>query len=273
MTMVEPFLVAGLAALFDDGVPAPQPGEPLPAYWHLAACATPATTSDLGPDGHPRSGILMPPDHLPRRMFAGGNLEVAQPIHVGEHLEDQAFVEETRNKIGRSGPLRFVTVAHRLLREDGTVVHVERQRVVYRAASEANALPPDPRPQHVRQERLLTPGPGALRATLCADPVALQRFSALTSNAHRIHYDHPYVTTVEGYPHLVVHGPLLLLSLLELLRLDDARRQVTEVEFTASAPVFCGDEVQLTGTPDGDHVTLQAVANGHPAMIAKVKLA
>jgi 3-methylfumaryl-CoA hydratase len=271
--IVEPFLVTSLAALFDDGLPAPQPGDPLPPYWHLAAGAKPAATTDLGPDGHPRSGILTPPADLPRRMFAGGSLHVAEPIHVGEHLEEQAFVEETRNKIGRSGPLRFVTVANRLVREDGTVVHIERQRIVYRAASAEPATVAEPRPPHVRQERLLTAGPGALRATLCADPVALQRFSALTSNAHRIHYDHPYVTTVEGYPDLVVHGPLLLLSLLELLRLDDPSRQVTEVDFTASSPAFCGDEVELTGTPDGDSVSLRASVKGKVAMTVNVLLA
>jgi 3-methylfumaryl-CoA hydratase len=271
--IIEPFLVAALAALFDDGLPAPQPGEPLPAYWHLAACATPAATSELGPDGHPRSGIIAAPADLPRRMFAGGSLQVAEPIHVGERIEGQAFVEETRNKIGRSGPLRFVTVAHRLVREDGTVVHVERQRIVYRAPSAEIATAADPRPPHTRQERLLTPGDGPLRATLCADPVALQRFSALTSNAHRIHYDHPYATTVEGYPDLVVHGPLLLLSLLELLRLDDPTRRVVEVDFTASAPAFCGDEVALRGTADGDQVSLQAVVKETVAMTVTARLA
>ncbi|HEX3823670.1 MAG TPA: MaoC family dehydratase N-terminal domain-containing protein [Mycobacteriales bacterium] len=271
--IVEPFLVASLAALFDDGLPAPQPGEPLPPYWHLAACATPAATTELGPDGHPRSGILTPPADLPRRMFAGGGLQVAQPIHVGEHLEEQAFVEETRNKIGRSGPLRFVTVAHRFLRNDGAVVHVERQRIVYRAARADTATATEARPPHVRQERLLTPGSDRLRATLCADPVALQRFSALTSNAHRIHYDHPYVTTEEGYPDLVVHGPLLLLSLLELLRLDDPSHRVTDVDFTASAPAFCGDEVELIGTPDGDQVVLQALIEDTVAMTVNARLA
>jgi 3-methylfumaryl-CoA hydratase len=206
-------------------------------------------------------------------MFAGGSLQVARPIQVGESLEEQAFVEETRNKIGRSGPLRFVTVAHRLLREDGSAVHVERQRIVYRGAVAATASAAAVRPPHVRSERLLTVDAGALRGTLCADPVSLQRFSALTSNAHRIHYDHPYATGVEGYPDLVVHGPLLLLSLLELLRLDDPTRRVIEVDFTASAPAFCGDEVALRGTVDGDQVSLQAVVKETVAMTVTARLA
>jgi 3-methylfumaryl-CoA hydratase len=269
--IVEPFPVSSLAALFDDGLPAPQPGEPLPPYWHLAACATPAATTDLGPDGHPLHGILMPPPDLPRRMFAGGSLHIERPLVVGESVEEQAFVEETRNKIGRSGPLRFVTVARRLV-DGNTTVHVERQRVVYRPADDTVAAPVASRAPGFRRERLLTPDAGSLRATLCADPTALQWFSALTSNAHRIHYDHPYVTQVEGYPDLVVHGPLVLLSLLEVLRLADLGRAVTDVDFTASAPVFCGDEVELTGTPNDDTVRLEAKRGGVVAMAATVQL-
>jgi 3-methylfumaryl-CoA hydratase len=273
LVTVEPFLVNALSALFDDGLQAPKPGEPLPPYWHLAACATPAATQVLGVDGHPRTGVVTPPEDMPRRMFAGGSLRVEQPLLVGERLEHGAMVADTTNKIGRSGPLRFVTVVHSLKRDNGTVAQIDRQRIVYRAANGVMASESMPRPPHVRRERLLTFGPGALRGTLCADPVALQRFSAVTSNAHRIHYDHPYATTVEGYPDLVVHGPLVLLSLLELLRLDYPSRRVTDVDFTASAPVFCGDEVTLTGTPDGDTVTLEAQVGGHVAMKAIARLA
>ncbi|HVU60117.1 MAG TPA: MaoC family dehydratase N-terminal domain-containing protein [Mycobacteriales bacterium] len=268
--IVEPFLAAGLAALFDDGLPAPQPGEPLPAYWHLAACATPAASRDLGADGHPRTGILVPPADLPRRMFAGGSLHIDRPLVVGERVEHSAAVVDTSDRQGRSGPLRFVTVEHTFSRAEGAA-QVERQQIVYRAPTESLAAAPG-QPRHSTQERLLTPGPGAMRAQLCADPVALQRFSALTSNAHRIHYDYPWATGVEGYPDLVVHGPLLLLALLELLRLDDPHRQVTDVEFTASAPVFCGEEVELTGTPDGDRVVLCARSRGQVAMTATAAL-
>jgi 3-methylfumaryl-CoA hydratase len=273
MITVEPFVVTALATLFDDGLPAPQPGEPLPPYWHIAACAAPAATQALGIDGHPKTGIVTPPDDLPRRMFAGGSLRMEAPVIVGEQLEHAAQVADVTNKVGRSGSLRFVTVVHTLTRADGAVAQIDRQRIVYRAASGATEPDAAPRPPHVRQDRLLTPGPGALRGTLCADPVALQRFSAVTSNAHRIHYDYPYATTVEGYPDLVVHGPLLLLALLELLRLDYPSRQVTDVDFTAAAPVFCGDEVALIGTPDGDDVTLQAQVGGHVAMTAIAQLA
>ncbi|HVW80482.1 MAG TPA: MaoC family dehydratase N-terminal domain-containing protein [Mycobacteriales bacterium] len=271
--IVEPFLAAGLAALFDDGLPAPQPGEPLPAYWHLAACATPAATGDLGADGHPRAGILVPPADLPRRMFAGGSLHIDQPLVVGERVEHSAAVVDTRDKQGRSGPLRFVTVEHSFAGALGDSAQVERQRIVYRAPGDPAARPVA-RPvgsgaPHAQPHRLLTPG-GPLRGTLRADPVALQRFSALTSNAHRIHYDYPWATGVEGYPDLVVHGPLVLLALLELVRLDDPHRQVTDVEFTASAPVFCGDQVELSGTADGDQLILQATVRDQVAMTATI---
>jgi 3-methylfumaryl-CoA hydratase len=270
---VEPFLTAALATLFDDGLRAPRPGEPLPPYWHLAACAVPAATSSLGADGHPRTGVITAPDDLPRRMFAGGSLHIEQALLVGERVEPDASIADTTDKVGRSGKLRFVTVVNSLSRGDGTVAQTDRQRIVYRAASGVAAPEPTPRPPHVRRERLLTPGPDALHGTLCADPVSLQRFSAVTSNAHRIHYDYPYATTVEGYPDLVVHGPLILLALLELLRLDLPSRRVTDVGFTASAPVFCGDEVTLVGTPDGDAVGLQAQVGDTVAMTATVQLA
>jgi 3-methylfumaryl-CoA hydratase len=270
---VEPFLVTALAALLDDGLPAPQPGEPLPPYWHIAACATPASTQLLGIDGHPRTGVVTPPEGLPRRMFAGGSLRIEQPLIVGERLDHGATVADATNKLGRTGALRFVTVVHTLTRTDGSVPQIDRQRIVYRAGTGVAASESMPRPPHVRQERLLTRGPEPLRGTLCADPVALQRFSAVTSNAHRIHYDHPYATTIEGYPDLVVHGPLVLIALLELLRFDYPSRRVTDVDFTSSAPVFCGDEVELVGTPDRDQVMLQAWVAGHVAMTAVAQLA
>ena len=270
---VEPFLVNALAALFDDGVPAPQIGEPLPPYWHLAACVTPYPSRELGVDGHPREGIMTPPADLPRRMFAGGSLQIDEWLLVGETIGDAVFVADTTDKVGRSGRLQFVTVVHELCRDDDVVSQREEQRIVYREPTIDRPGERPVRAPHVRVERLLTPGSKPLSATLCADPVSLQRFSALTSNAHRIHYDHPYATEVEGYPDLVVHGPLVLLSLLELLRLEVSRRAVKSVDFKASAPVFCGDEVELLGTPNGHSTVLEAKVAGAVAMSATVELA
>lgn len=284
---VDPFPVAALAALFDDGLAAPGPGDPLPPYWHYAACAVPPPSGVLGPAGHAVTGpgAAAPPPGLPRRMFAGGRLRLAsgvpgRGVWVGEELERTERVIASTDKLGRSGPLRFVTVAYRLSRPDGTEVLAEEQDIVFRAAA-TPVPPPDrtvPPPEHAvpppggeagRGALLTRHGP--LRAGFLAGPVALQRFSAATSNAHRIHYDHPYVTAVEGYPGLVVHGPLLLLSLLELIRLDLPGRAVTTVAFTARSPVFAGDEVALgTELSDGGAALTARHANGRIAVSCDV---
>ncbi|HUA30283.1 MAG TPA: MaoC family dehydratase N-terminal domain-containing protein [Streptosporangiaceae bacterium] len=253
---VDPYPVAALAALFDDGLPEPGPGDPLPPYWHLAACAVPPPTGALGADGHPRSGLISAPPGLPRRMFAGGRLAAPAPTRVGERLDRTQRVTASADKQGRSGPLRFCTAESVFRRPDGDVVLVEQQDVVYRAGARDAATidrGTDAPAGERAPERLLTRPGEPLRAVFRADAVALQRFSAATANPHRIHYDHPYVTSVEGYPGLVVHGPLLLLSMLELIRLDLPGAVVTGVRFRAQAPVFAGDAVDLSGErrPDG----------------------
>ena len=257
---VDPYPVAALAALFDDGLPEAGPGDPLPPYWHLAACAVPPPTGALGPDGHPRSGLVTAPPGRPRRMFAGGRLSALGTVRVGERLDRTQRVTASTDKQGRSGPLRFSTAESVFRRPDGDVVLVEEQDIVYRAAgavapAPARAQAPAPARAGLGDEpgRLLTRAGQPLRAVFRADAVALQRFSAATANPHRIHYDHPYVTSVEGYPGLVVHGPLLLLSMLELIRLDLPGLVVTGVRFQARAPVFAGDTVDMAGErqPDG----------------------
>jgi 3-methylfumaryl-CoA hydratase len=251
LVAVDPYPVAALTALFDDGLPAPGPGDPLPPCWHLAACAVPPPTGALGPDGHPRSGLVTAPPGRPRRMFAGGRLSAPGTVRVGERLDLTQRVTASADKQGRSGPLRFCTTESVFRRADGDVVLVEEQDIVYRAAGAGTAAPAQAPPARAGlgggPGRLLTRPGDPLRAVLRADAVALQRFSAATANPHRIHYDHPYVTSVEGYPGLVVHGPLLLLSMLELIRLDLPGLVVTGVRFRAQAPVFAGDTVDLSG--------------------------
>jgi 3-methylfumaryl-CoA hydratase len=272
-TVIDPFPVAALAALFDDELDAPGPGEPLPPYWHLAACAAPAPTTALGPDGHPADGPVAAPPGLPRRMIAGGRLRVHLPVHVGERLSRQTRVARSVSKRGRSGPLRFVTLESRLARPDGQLALVEEQDIVYRTpASRAEAVAPRPAAPAAPGPLLAPCGP--LQAGFRADAVALHRFSAATSNPHRIHFDYPYVTSVEGYPGLVVHGPLLLLSLLELVRLDLPSRVVSAVSFLARAPVFADDAVLLAGEPKGpDALALIACDSlGHMAMTCTVTL-
>jgi 3-methylfumaryl-CoA hydratase len=271
LVAVDPYPVAALAALFDDGLPESGPGDPLPPYWHLAACAVPPPTGVLGPDGHPRSGLVTAPPGLPRRMFAGGRLSALGAVRVGERLERTQRVTASTDKHGRSGPLRFTTAESVFRRPGGDVVLVEEQDIVYRAAGAPSARGAGPGAGDGGDAGDGSDGPGPLltrlgeplRAVFRADAVALQRFSAATANPHRIHYDQPYVTAVEGYPGLVVHGPLLLLSMLELIRLDLPDVVVTGVRFRAQAPVFAGDAVVLSGErhPGG---VVRLAASGAP---------
>jgi 3-methylfumaryl-CoA hydratase len=254
---VDPFPVAALAALFDDGLQAPGPGDPLPPYWHLAACEVPPPTGELGPEGHSHAGPVTPPPGLPRRMFAGGRLRLAGQVLVGDRLDRVTQVIASTDKRGRSGPLRFVTVEDRMARSGGGEALTDEHDIVYRPAAPGPSQPPAGGDSGAA-DPAMAPGPGSsqgrllarrgpLRAGFQAGPVALQRFSAATSNAHRIHYDHPYVTRAEGYPGLLVHGTLLLLALLELVRLDLPDRVVGAVSFRAHSPVFAGQEVTLAG--------------------------
>jgi 3-methylfumaryl-CoA hydratase len=275
---VDPYPVAALTALFDDGLPEAGPGDPLPPYWHLAACAAAPPSGVLGADGHPGDGPISAPAHLPRRMFAGGRLQAVGQVRVGERLTRRTRVTAAADKEGQSGPLRFVTVETVLSRPDGEIVLVEEQDIVFRAATAAAptaAAPTAPAtPGPADPGPLLTRGAGPLHALLRAGPVALQRFSAATSNPHRIHYDHPYATAVEGYPGLVVHGPLLLISLLELIRLELPGRAVETVTFQARSPVFAGEAVDLAGDMEsGDQVSLAARhADGRIALTCEVTL-
>src|SRR6202042_2210085 len=193
---VDPYPVAALTALFDDGLPEAGPGDPLPPYWHLAACAVPPPTGALGPDGHPRSGLVTAPPGRPRRMFAGGRLSALAAVRVGERLDRTQRVTASTDKQGRSGPLRFSTAESVFRRPDGDVVLVEEQDIVYRAAGAPAPAPA--RAQAPAQARPRAPArggggggggrggwpPGApqpLGAVFRADAVALQRFSAATA--------------------------------------------------------------------------------------------
>ena len=270
LTTVQPFLVDSLVALFDDDLPPPRLGDPLPPYWHLAACAAPMPSRQLGSDGHPTAGILTPPPDLPRRMFAGGRLTISHHLRVGEAVEQLDRITGTTDKTGRSGRLRFVTVESEFRRADGVTAMVEQRDIVYREATSRTSVvnPREPSPT----SRLICFDSEPLRAELQADPVALQRFSALTSNAHRIHYDHPYATSVEGYPDLLVHGPLLLLSLLELTRRHCDDRSVSRISFTAMAPIFVNDSVLLAGVEAANgSIELNAIAHNTTAMTAHVE--
>jgi 3-methylfumaryl-CoA hydratase len=259
--VLAPGPAAGLAGLFDlDPVPA---GEALPPLWHWVYFLERPKRSQIDTDGHPVRGSFMPPVDLPQRMFAGGRAEFLAPLRVGEAAVRKGMVASERKTDGRSGPLVFVTVRYEISGAAGLAV-VEEQDIVYRFPASGHAAePPPPAPVPA------TPW----RSSLQPDPALLFRFSALTYNGHRIHYDRPYATEVAGYPGLVVHGPLVALSLLELARAREVDRPVKRFSFRARRPLFDDGPITLTGAPapSGDSAELAAYSSqGQVAMTAEV---
>ncbi len=242
-------------------------GDPLPLGWHWLCFHDAVRSSELAPDGHEERGKFMPAIDLPRRMWAGGHLRQLRPVVLGEPATLMSKVKDVKEKEGKSGRLVFITVAHTLTQLSGPCVE-EDQVIVYREAEPrgggrmarrrpAPAAPAAPTPAPLR--------PPIWRETFLPTPVTLFQFSALTYNAHRIHYDHPYATEQEGYPGLLVHGPLTA-----LLLLDAAQRNMSapirSFRYRAMAPLFAGQPITLVGR-GADGV---ASAGGNGATVAKI---
>jgi 3-methylfumaryl-CoA hydratase len=256
--------VQAAAAMLDDTTTAFAPGSPLPPLWHWFFFLPRTPQLQLGADGHPGRGGFLPPIELPRRMFAGARLQFRKPLVIGRPARRQSLIRDIAAKEGKTGRLAFVTVAHRI-HQDGELGIVEEQDIVYREpggpvrAPEPCALPPAPA--------------GAWTRVLTPEPSLLFRFSALTFNTHRIHYDRIYATAVEGYPGLVVQGPLVAVLLLELVRFH-ARRPVTAFAFRARAPLFDLAPFRLLGVPGDHQVTLEAQGpDGQTTLTASADLA
>ena len=236
--VVEHGPVAALAALLDDDTPRPGPGEALPPLWHWVALPRWTDSSELGLDGHPRRGSFLPPVELPRRMFAGGEVVLHSPVTLGSTVRRESIVSSVQAKSGRSGPMVVVVVETSLYDEGGALLVEERQDIIYRlaGATATAAMPRDMAPTGMPVSRI-----GPWEAALATDPVTLMRFSAATANAHRIHYDWPYATVVEGYPGLVVHGPFMTLALAELVRIEQPDARVRRLTHRNRQPLFCGE--------------------------------
>ncbi|MFH8570506.1 hypothetical protein [Streptomyces sp. NPDC017993] len=246
-----PAPVAALSAVLDLPEPVATAGQPLPPLWHWLHFLTWPRQSELGPDGHLRDGHFLPPLPERRRMFAGGRLEIRTPLTTGRPAEQTSRVVKVQAKKGRSGGLLFVTVRHELS-QDGDVRVAEEQDIVYRSGGGAPvqaALAVDP----AAEPR--SDAPWQLPWT--TDPAVLFRVSALTANAHRIHYDAPYVTGIEGYPGLVVHGPLLALMMLEVVRRQAPERTVRTLSYRLLKPAFCGEQLLACGEPSDEGVRLR----------------
>ncbi len=242
--------VRGLAATLDDGNPVPGPGDPLPPLWHWLYFLPQARRGEIGPDGHPMRGGFLPPVPLPRRMWAGGRLRWSDAIRVGDAIERVSRVADVTSKSGKSGDLVFVLVEHRVSTARGLAL-VEEHDIVYRQAPAPGTAAPTPPAARTDE---------TWSARIVPDAVLLFRYSALTFNGHRIHYDRRYVTGVEGYPGLIVHGPLIATLLVELLRARLPQATPASFSFRAISPLFDIAPFEVCGKPsdDGKQVDLWA---------------
>jgi 3-methylfumaryl-CoA hydratase len=242
------------ATLDHPEVPVP-PGTPLPALWHWLYFLPHHRQSVIGADGHAHRGEFHPPVPLQRRMWAGGRLQWAtgNPLKVGDTVQRVSRIASVTHKAGRSGELVFVVVRHEVHNTQGLALQEEHD-IVYRAA----AQPGDPVPPPTAAE----PG-AAWQRTVVPDDVLLFRYSALTFNGHRIHYDRRYVTEIEGYPGLVVHGPLIATLLADLLRRQAPTAALKRFEFKAVRPTYDLHPFQLNGQPSADGRSVRLWAQDH----------
>jgi 3-methylfumaryl-CoA hydratase len=249
-------LVRGLRATLFMEIGEPKPGDaaPFTTHWCLAQPVFPA--SELGPDGHPARGGFLPPVPLPRRMWAGGELEFLDSLRVGDETTRTSRISDVSMKTGSTGVLCFVSVEHQITTPRGTALR-ERQDIVYRdvPATQPPAKPPAPPPAAQHRESHM------------ADPVLLFRYSALTFNGHRIHYDRDYVTRVEGYPGLIFHGPMQAAFLVEFAARLHGGAAPKKFSYRGVQPLFEGSEFSINANKTDSGMELwTANSAGQPTM-------
>lgn len=250
-----------LSATLDREDPEPRIGDSLPPLWHWLYFLPRHRQSELAPDGHAKRGGFLPPVPLPQRMWAGGRFEFHRPLHIGERITRVSRIADVTHKQGRTGDLIFVVARHEISGGEGLAV-VEEQNLVYRGHSDSAPAPPAAPFSHLWER------------TICADDILLFRYSALTFNAHRIHYDRRYAVEIEGYPGLVVHGPLIATLLLDLLRRNLPQAEVSRFSFRAVSPLFDTTPFAICGQPEGNRIRLWAKnESGGLAMDASAVLA
>lgn len=230
-----------LAATFDRDDPPLKNGDPIPPGWHWYYFPEVVKLCETGPDGHKAKGGFMPPVPLPRRMWAGVRMRFDRPLRVGETARRVSTIADVAPKSGRSGTLCFVTVRHEIFGEDGLATY-EEHTTVYREA-DAGSAADAPAPREAPD--IETVWSREIEPT----PVLLFRYSALTMNSHRIHYDRDYVTGVEGYPGLLVHGNLITTLLLDLFRRARPEATLRTYAVRALAPLFDGTPFTVAGAP------------------------
>jgi len=252
---ITPTPFAALSATLDREATRPADGNPLPPLWHWLYFLPLHRQCELGADGHARRGGFLPPVPLPRRMWAGSQFTFHHPLRVGDVLERTSTIHDVTEKTGRTGKLVFVKVRHEIRRKDESAIALtEFHDIVYREAARSDDIAPPPKaaPTTSRWEKKWVP-----------EDVLLFRYSALTFNGHRIHYDRRYVTEVEGYPGLIVHGPLVATLLLDLLRHQMPHAQVLRYEFRAVRPVFDIHPFHVCGEPAANGKTIRLWAKDH----------
>jgi 3-methylfumaryl-CoA hydratase len=250
-------LVKGLRATLFQEIGEPKAGDaaPFTVHWCLAQPVFPM--SELGPDGHPTRGGFLPPVPLPRRMWAGGELEFLDTLRVGDEPKRVSRISDVSLKSGSTGTLCFVSVQHEVTTTRGLAIR-ERQDIVYReltgaSAAPAKALPAPPVAKH--------------RESHVSDPVLLFRYSALTFNGHRIHYDHDYVTKVEGYPGLIFHGPMQAAFIVELAAKLRGGKAPKKFSYRGVQPLFAGGEFSVNANENGEGLELwTANSEAQPTM-------
>ncbi|TDE41137.1 FAS1-like dehydratase domain-containing protein [Antarcticimicrobium sediminis] len=262
---IAPFPSNALAATLNRDDSEYIAGSALPPLWHWLHFLPIFKLSDAGYDGHAALGGFLPPVPLPRRMWAGSRLNFHAPMCIGRVLKKVSTVRSVKAKNGRSGPLVFVTVGHQVF--DGDTLGIDEEHdIVYRHPPSPDAPAPVP-PR--------APGKWSFSREIDPDPVLLFRYSALTFNGHRIHYDRPFCIDTEGYKGLVVHGPLLATLLLDLLRREIPQATLRGFEFRAISSVFDNETFSVHGEADDDGKTFQLWArrqDGGLAMQAKATI-
>jgi len=256
--------LARIAATFDSEPPPLQENSPLPPGWHWAFFAEITALSGIGRDGHRALGEFLPPVTLPRRMWASGDLKIASPLTVGETVRKTSTILSVDEKLGRTGKLVFVRVGHEFSGDRGGDMR-EQHQIVYRDAPVPGTVQPEPiLPQHQADNS----------RTLTASPVQLFRYSAITFNSHRIHYDVDFCRNEEGYDGLIVHGPLTATLLMDLACKQQPEKHLTSFAFRALSPLTHIHQFSLhvRKTSDSEYSVWACNHRGELAMTADAEL-
>ncbi|MGZ5155054.1 MAG: FAS1-like dehydratase domain-containing protein [Caldimonas sp.] len=247
--------VVALTATLDHPRADVAAGTALPPLWHWLYFLPMHRQSEIGPDGHAKRGGFLPPVPLPRRMWAGSQFEFRGPVRVGDSVARTSTIDAVTAKEGRTGKLVFVKVRHELRCNDAADPSlIEFHDIVYREARQQGDAEPPP---------VAAPVSATWQREIVPDDVLLFRYSALTFNGHRIHYDRKYVTEVEGYPGLIVHGPLIATLLMDLLRREWPAADVASFRFKAVRPTFDLHPFRVNGKVQDDGKTVRLWAQDH----------